>query len=739
LFNLQICSAAIFRAPGGTSIAADIAASASYEEGWKLPAPQEFALLLQWLTGELRFKGNLREVLMASAPSEGPRPSLTPCLRRLHELWEKVPGTLPFILLGMLVLLAFWDSRKHVTTIAPFQVPKADLPFTGEMVSDALQDGLESMHNEIEVAKVGSSLQSYETGVPDLRNMHIPSFQHIQEPPRFAVEVKGVSYEQLLAIARGLLRTETKISGDLIVQADSQDPNKKMFVLVARATNAGPWESAPSPISPEGLKQASRDLATKILSTLDPTFAGAALIRDGKFDEGTALLYEEHDRNPSNSKLTLNLCVGYGATRRYKEAIDCYEKVLPSTDGAAQRELLRQEAQAYYLQGEDRNKAIQIYRGLVAHGDSAARLGLGEALDADGKFDDAINEYDIFLAGNHSPRELAIAHLGKSIALADKNRHEDALLEADNALHDAPRDVLVLVHKGTELADAGYLDAGIALLKSVEHESHGTDTSPFVLLQLGKLLKTKGDLHKAADYFRQATKLQPNYVEAHQALADTAARLGRKGEALAEYGMIAKMSDSYLDRGDSDFLAREWLGNALRDDRKYADAAAMYREALRLKPKDGVLLCELAFMKENMGDVLQATRDYREIVRKPDQLDVSGLAHKEVEANRRTLLALAHRRLGDALIRLGETHWPSGIDELRSAVDLKPRDPDYLMALADGYYNTHRFAEAAAEYREVISVASDSKMMQAAAQAKLHQAEQRAKLQPSSPAVQAIV
>jgi tetratricopeptide (TPR) repeat protein len=535
------------------------------------------------------------------------------------------------------------------------------------------------------------------------------------------------------------LRTETKISGDLIIHADSQHPNKKMLVLVARATNAGPWESAPSPISPEGLKQASRDLATKILSTLDPTFAGAALIRDGKFDEGMALLYEEHDRHPSNSKLTLNLCVGYGATRRYQEAIDCYEKVLPSTYGAARRELLRQEAQAYYLKGQHRDNAISIYQGLVADGDSPARLGLGEALDADGKFDQAINQYDSFLAGNHSPRELAIAHLRKSIALADENHHEEALREADNALSYAPRDVLVLVHKGTELADAGYLDAGIALLRGVEQESQGADTSPFVLLQLGKLLKTKGDLHRAADCFRQATRLQPNYVEAHQALADAAARLGRKDEALAEYGLIAKMSDSYLDRGDSDFLAREWLGNALRDDRKYADAAAMYREALRLKPKEGVLLCELAFMKEKMGDVPHAIRDYREIVRRPDQLDVSGLTHKQVDANRTSLLALAHRRLGEALIRLGDTQWPSGVDELRSAVDLKPRDPDYLMALADGYYNTHRFAEAAAEYREVISVASDSKVMQAAAQAKLYQAEQRAKLQLSGLAVQAIV
>jgi tetratricopeptide (TPR) repeat protein len=132
-------------------------------------------------------------------------------------------------------------------------------------------------------------------------------------------------------------------------------------------------------------------------------------------------------------------------------------------------------------------------------------------------------------------------------------------------------------------------------------------------------------------------------------------------------------------------------------------------------------------------------RFFREIVRRPDQLDVSGLTHKQVEANRTSLLALAHRRLGEALIRLGETQWPSGVDELRSAVDLKPRDPDYLMALADGYCNTHRFAEAAAEYREVISVASGSKVMQAAAQAKLYQAEQRAKLQLSGSAVQAIV
>jgi len=671
---------------------------------------------------------------MASTPSEGPRPSSNPLRQGIHSLWEKV--TLTSILLGSLMFFALWDSHTRVMNIAPFQMPKSGLPFTGEMVSDALQDGIESMHNEINSANVGSGLEFYKTGLPNLRHMRIPRFEHIQEPPRFAVEVKGVSYEQLLAIGRGIWRTETKISGDLIVRKDSQDPNKKMFILVARATNAGPWESAPSPMTPEGLKQASRDLAAKILSTLDPTFAGALLIRDGKFDEGTALLYAAHNHDPSNPKLTLNLCVAYGATRRYKEAIECYKDVLPSTSGAAHRKLRRQLAQSYYLEG-DHGEAIRIYKDLISQGDSAAKLGLGEVLDADGKPGEAIKEYDAFLAGNHSQREMAIAHLKKSMALANQNHHEDALSEADKALIYTPLDVVMLVHKGTELANAGYLDAGIASLKSVDQGSQGADISPFVLLQLGNLLKSKGDLHSAADRFRQATKLQPNYIEAHQALADLAAQMGRKNEALAEYGLKAKLSDSYVERGDSDFLARQWLGNTLRDNHKYADAAAMYREALRLRPKDGALLCELAFVVEKLGDIPQAIADYRKIVLRPDQLEISGLTQREVKENRKSLLALAHRRLGEALIRRGETQWPSGIDELRAAADLKGTDPDYLMSLGDGYYNTRRFVEAAAEYREVISVASDS-TMSAAAQAKLHQAEQRAELGPSGPAAKAI-
>src|SRR5262249_5774348 len=156
------------------------------------------------------------------------------------------------------------------------------------------------------------------------------NFRRVQPPPRFAVEVKGVSYERLLSIARGLMGTEITVSGDLILQDDEQ------FILVARAADSGPWKSAPRPLSAEGLEQASRDLAEQILGAQDPTLAGVALLRDGKVDEGLAMLNHARTLNPRDLALKLNMCMGFGANRRYKEAIDCYRELRDKTSDPGQ-------------------------------------------------------------------------------------------------------------------------------------------------------------------------------------------------------------------------------------------------------------------------------------------------------------------------------------------------------------------------------------------------------------------
>jgi hypothetical protein len=75
--------------------------------------------------------------------------------------------------------------------------------------------------------------------------------------------------------------TETTISGDVVVDKDK---------LGARSADAGPWTSVQSPPTAEGLQQASRDLAEKILASLDPTVAGMEMLKTGRIDEGLAAL-----------------------------------------------------------------------------------------------------------------------------------------------------------------------------------------------------------------------------------------------------------------------------------------------------------------------------------------------------------------------------------------------------------------------------------------------------------------
>src|SRR5437870_943061 len=185
-----------------------------------------------------RFDGSLMRRLHAifSAPRESTDTPSSAALRMLR------PDYLLYIGFIIMAAYAFWDARTPVTMIAPFQLPKADLPFSGDIVADALRDGLKSIRNEIDEERQNPGLRSSETGLPDLRNMLIPEFGRVQAPPRFAVEVKGVSYERVLSVARAVRGTETTISGDVILKG-------KEFTLIARATDAGPWESIPSPIS----------------------------------------------------------------------------------------------------------------------------------------------------------------------------------------------------------------------------------------------------------------------------------------------------------------------------------------------------------------------------------------------------------------------------------------------------------------------------------------------------------
>jgi tetratricopeptide (TPR) repeat protein len=629
---------------------------------------------------------------------DGFRESLATLRRLWAGAWLTLPTYLPFYLFVIVVGYAAWEAQTHVTVIAPFQLPnKADLPFSGEIVADKLQDDLTSIHNEIERERDDPRLRPTDMDLPDLRGIILPKFGRIEVPTRFAVEVKGLSYEGIISAARAVMGTETTISGDVIL-------NGKEFILIARTADAGPWESASKPISAEGLKQAISDLAEQILATQEPTLAGAELLLHGQVDQALAVFNRERILKPTDVQLQLNLCTGFEANRRYKDAIDCYQGVLKnpiSHQEVSEQEVSERLAQAYYLNG-DRVVAINQFENL-AHKQkfAGALLDLGKALDDTGKHQEALAEYDRFLGANASKRNLAIAHVNRGVALARLGKHDEALTEYKKSLQDAPGDVLILVSMAVEMAAGGDLDAGIAQLQNVVDEKGNADkhvnevTLPFAYLRLGILFQDKADWRDAVDSFNIATERRPSYAEAHIRLAYSLAHEGRQSEALSEYATFARLSPSELDKRYSQVLANQWLGNALLEQGNYSSASSFYREAIRLKPDYRVAHCQLGLVLEHQGHLELAIQEYRAAtLAKSNELDSSDG------------LVLCHLRLGEALLSKGRAHEAEGIDEFRMAIKSDPSHthPEPYFCLGKTRYNEGSFDEAVSEFQGAIHV-----------------------------------
>ena len=538
---------------------------------------------------------------------DAPSASLTTFHRLSRGAW-RILVSFPAVFLVTILMggTAFWEARTPVTMIAPFRLPKDGLPFNGDIVADAIQDALKSVRNEIDEDRENPRLESSETGLGDLKHIFIPRLQ-LQAPPRFTVEVKGVSYERVLSFARAVRGNETTISGDVVLE-------DKQFRLIARAVDSGPWETDLRPINAEGLRAASKELAEKILMTQDPTLEGVFLFKNGKDEDALAALEKAWRLDPSNVRLKFNLCLGFAASRHYEEAINCYNDVL-ARDPRFPNEVLERRAHAYYLKPgtgtENQQQAEGLYRELAyKQGYREALLGLGEVLDDMGKHDDAVKTYNDFLLAERQDRELALAHLKKSVALAKSGKHHDALEECKEALKYAPRDVVVRIQRSIELAETDGIEAGIAALRSVLNENMDSESTPFASFQLGLLLEKRNDWRGAIAQFTKAVHGQRNYVEARQELAKALIHQGNVRAARDQFEALVNLSDSDLQRDNSKPFAYLWLGDALRNAKNYPAAAVAYRDAILLKRDFPAAHCELGWVLAKLGRTREALDEY---------------------------------------------------------------------------------------------------------------------------------
>jgi protein O-mannosyl-transferase len=193
---------------------------------------------------------------------------------------------------------------------------------------------------------------------------------------------------------------------------------------------------------------------------------------------------------------------------------------------------------------------------------------------------------------------------------------------------------------------------------------------------LGALLIEQSKNEEAADHLREALRLQPDLVQAHNNLCDAAAHLRRTDEALVECSRAVRDSPNRASAHDS-------LGMALASAGRLAEARREFETALRLNPDSVEAHYNLADVLREAGEPATAVDHYRAVIR----------AWPEAVG--------ARSGLGRALEALGAA--ADAEAAFRDAIRLDPSAAEPHRNLAELLLERGRFEEAVAEYRQAIA------------------------------------
>jgi tetratricopeptide (TPR) repeat protein len=311
-----------------------------------------------------------------------------------------------------------------------------------------------------------------------------------------------------------------------------------------------------------------------------------------------------------------------------------------------------------------------------------ARNHYGNALEAEGKLDEAMAEYAAvqrFMPANVD----ACVNLG--IALTKKGELDSALAQLRRALELNPRDPAAHFNLASVLSRQGQFDGAIphyhAALRSYFYRADAHN-------ELGNLYLRQGKTDDALAHYREAIRLDPDFAQAHLNLGLLLERQGRTDEAIAQYeaGLKAKP-----DSAQSHYA----LGNALLKRKQPALAREHYEAALKSQPDFAEAHYQLGVLLLADKDAPAARQHWQAALRlKPDWLEpLNNLAW---------LLATnpdPNVRDGTQAVKLAS----------RAAELTGQRDPGALDTLAAAYAEAGQFKQAVATTQQALSLADPAK------------------------------
>lgn len=170
-----------------------------------------------------------------------------------------------------------------------------------------------------------------------------------------------------------------------------------------------------------------------------------------------------------------------------------------------------------------------------------AHLGLGDALNALGRLDEAVAAWAE--AERLSP-DLELAFFNHGLALLDAGRAAEAIPLLARAAEINPARGRTFTLLGNALFAAGQVEAAA---QAYEAAARLEPTSAQAVNNLGTALARLGRLEEALERFRAAAVLDPRYAEAHANAGKALLALGRRDEAAAELEAALRIDPAHAD------------------------------------------------------------------------------------------------------------------------------------------------------------------------------------------------
>ncbi|MBD2122240.1 lipopolysaccharide assembly protein LapB [Trichocoleus sp. FACHB-262] len=214
---------------------------------------------------------------------------------------------------------------------------------------------------------------------------------------------------------------------------------------------------------------------------------------------------------------------------------------------------------------------------------------------------------------------------------------------------------------------------------------------PAAHLSLGRNLRIEGKTEAALEHYRQAIKLNPNYIEAYQELASTVLDLQRWQEAEAAYRQAITL-EANTDYFGIIFTADvNGLEESLRRQNKLETVIPFYQELLQRHPQHEKLHGYLGDVLVEQNQLVAATSTYRRLI----ELQRATQASPED-------IASGYEKLAKTLVLQNQVD--SAFALYQEAIQRYPDNSQLLYQLAELQKSQNRGSEATITYRRLISL-----------------------------------